>query len=154
MTARIIDGIVAAAAVRAQVAIAAAAFPDSHSAEFVALTLVLQYCPTRLQSYYGKGERDLLRKRLDSAPFLRELSDAIALVARTAPAWLHAADDVALFDADVLQPLRQLIESKRAAVRLRDAAAATGQSRREKKKAVAALRDVKREADAKVTQRK
>jgi hypothetical protein len=115
-----------------------------------ALLLVLQFCPTRLQSYYGKGERDLLRKKLDSQKFLDSFAIALERVTRSLPKWLPVASVRDTFDADVMQPMRELLSSKSAAAALRKAAKATDLSRKEKKKNMAVIRDAKKVVDAKL----
>lgn len=102
-----------------------------------ALAVVLLYAPTRLHAYHGKGERDLLRKRLDTAAQLELLERSLALL-RSQGAW--AADSADALRQDVLAPLEQLVAAKRAA---RTKAEAQLLRREKKKKAAAASRELK-----------
>lgn len=99
-----------------------------------ALTMVIQFSPTRLQSYMGKGERDLLRKRLDSGKFLAELAVSVAMISKRAPRLFPLPADEEMLRQDVLNPLEQLLQAKKDALAVREAARIKERNKNQNKK--------------------
>jgi hypothetical protein len=76
---------------------------------------LLKFTPPILQHYYGKGEMELLRKKLEDGQYLQKLEKCVSFLKKSerVKKWLRNDENFERFCSIFLSPISKMIELKK-----------------------------------------